>query len=179
MKTITASDWKSKESAEAILLDVRSPGEFSGMRAEGAVNLPLDKLTAEAVKNLSNGKSVILLCQGGTRARMAAEKCEGLDCELMVFEGGTQAWKEAGLPVVESKGGVISLERQVRIGAGSLVVLGVILAEYFGLSGLQYLSLFVGLGLVFAGVTDTCGMGILLAKMPWNQKASACCGSSS
>jgi Protein of unknown function (DUF2892) len=82
-------------------------------------------------------------------------------------EGGTQACLDLGLPIARGKNS-ISLERQVRIAAGSLVVLGVTLGwfvhpVFFGLAA------FVGAGLVFAGVTDTCGMGMLLARMPWNQ----------
>jgi hypothetical protein len=82
------------------------------------------------------------------------------------IEGGTLACVEAGLPVVRGKK-AISLERQVRIAAGSLVLLGAALSfvhlAFIGLSA------FVGAGLVFAGITDTCGMGMMLARMPWNQ----------
>jgi hypothetical protein len=99
-------------------------------------------------------------------------------------EGGTQAWDEAGLPVVRGQK-AISLERQVRIAAGSLVLLGALLG-YFAHPYWIALSAFVGAGLVFAGITDTCGMGMLLARMPWNQapkpssakaEGDAACGS--
>jgi rhodanese-related sulfurtransferase len=82
-------------------------------------------------------------------------------------DGGTQAWEAAGLPIVRGQK-TISLERQVRIAAGSLVVLGAVLG-YFVHPYFIGLSAFVGAGLVFAGVTDTCGMGMLLARMPWNK----------
>ena len=87
----------------------------------------------------------------------------------MVVTGGTLAWQEAGLPVERGTVKVISLERQVRIAAGSLVVIGVVLAKlvnpwFIGLSA------FVGAGLVFAGITDFCGMGLLLARLPWNSR---------
>jgi rhodanese-related sulfurtransferase len=86
-----------------------------------------------------------------------------------VVEGGTLAWIEAGLPVTRGTAKVISLERQVRIAAGALVLTGVLLGwfvhpPFFGLAG------FVGAGLVFAGITDFCGMGLLLAKLPWNTR---------
>ena len=96
---------------------------------------------------------------------MAAEKLDGHP-RIVVVEGGTEAWVDSGLPVVRGKKAV-SLERQVRIAAGALVLIGSILTlvnSYF-----LVLPAFVGAGLVFAGVTDTCGMGMLLAKMPWNQ----------
>ena len=82
-------------------------------------------------------------------------------------EGGTQAWDGAGLPVIRGKKSM-SLERQVRIAAGFLVVLGTILG-WLVHPGFYGISAFVGAGLVFAGITDTCGMGMVLAKMPWNQ----------
>jgi hypothetical protein len=82
-------------------------------------------------------------------------------------EGGTQAWAQAALPVVRGKK-AISLERQVRIAAGSLVLIGSLLS-YFAHPYWIALPAFVGAGLLFSGITDTCGMGMLLARMPWNQ----------
>ena len=88
---------------------------------------------------------------------------------MVNVDGGTNAWVEAGLPVERGKQ-TISLERQVRIAAGLLVLTGAALA-FFVHPYLIGLSAFVGAGLVFAGVTDTCGMGLLLARMPWNRAA--------
>jgi rhodanese-related sulfurtransferase len=85
-------------------------------------------------------------------------------------EGGTQSWVQARLPVVRGKK-AISLERQVRIVAGLLVLIGALLS-YFARPYWIALPTAVGAGLVFAGITDTCGMGMLLAKMPWNQVAA-------
>ena len=86
---------------------------------------------------------------------------------MFVIEGGTDLWSERGLPVEKGKGS-ISLERQVRIVAGTLVFLGTLMGTVVN----QYLLIipgFVGAGLIFAGITDTCAMGLLLAKMPWNK----------
>jgi len=109
------------------------------------------------------------LCASGNRAKKASEKflAEGIPYCLVV-EGGTQAWEAAGLSVIKGKG-VISIERQVRIGAGTMVLAGVLLGYYVH-PGWYLLSGFIGCGLIFAGTTDWCGMGLLLAKMPWNQK---------
>jgi rhodanese-related sulfurtransferase len=82
------------------------------------------------------------------------------------MEGGMQEWRKHDLPVVEGEG-AISLERQVRIVAGSLVAIGSILA-WFNPVWLV-VPAFIGFGLAFAGITDTCGMGLMLAKMPWNR----------
>ena len=155
------------------LIDVRTPVEFAEVHVPKAVNVPLDQLDLTAIlKNRSGAadQPTYLLCRSGARAIKAAEKFAKAGHDVgVVVEGGTLAWIEAGLPVDRGTAKVISLERQVRIGAGSLVLLGVILAflvnPYFiGLSG------FVGAGLVFAGISDWCGMGLLLAKAPWNSR---------
>ena len=161
------------------LLDVRTAGEFESAHVPDARLIPLDELDAGAfLKERGEAdRPVYVLCQSGGRARKAIEKLEQAGfggCVLV--EGGTQAWIDAGLPVTRDAVGVISLERQVRIAAGSLVLTGVLLA-YFVHPGFIALSAFVGAGLVFAGVTDWCGMGLLLAKMPWNQKSACASGS--
>jgi len=152
------------------LVDVRTQGEYAAEHVEGAKCFPLQDLDPEAVlKNCggANGE-IYLICKSGQRARMAAVKFQnaGHDC-VVVVDGGTEACVQAGLPVVRGKG-VMSLERQVRIAAGALVVLGVALS-YLVHPGFVGLSAFVGAGLVFAGVTDTCAMGMLIARMPWNR----------
>jgi rhodanese-related sulfurtransferase len=153
------------------LIDVRTPVEYRGVHVEFARNVPLDQIDAKAVMDKRNGSAsepLYLICQGGTRSKMACEKfLQAGYTNVVNVEGGTQACQQTDLPMVHGKQ-VMSLERQVRIAAGSLVVTGVLLGwlvhpVFFGLSA------FVGAGLVFAGVTDTCGMGMLLSKMPWNQ----------
>ena len=162
-------------------VDVRSPAEFRTVHAKGAHLYPLEgiqpKMIAEKL-GISAQAPVVLLCAGGNRAKKAAEKfiAEGIpDC--LVVEGGTKAWEAAGLPVVRGKG-VISIERQVRIGAGAFVLLGVGLGLWVAPIWFV-LSAFVGAGLIFAGISDWCGMGLLLAKMPWNQSKDVACKISS
>lgn len=153
------------------LIDVRTPAEFREIHAEIARNVPLDRLDPKAVMEARNGSAeepLYVICRTGNRAQKACDKILGAGFENVVnVEGGTQAWEQAGLPVVRGKK-TISLERQVRIAAGALVLIGAVLAlvvdPWFAL-----LSAFVGAGLLFAGITDTCGMAMLLAKMPWNQ----------
>jgi rhodanese-related sulfurtransferase len=108
------------------------------------------------------------ICRSGSRGKQACEKllAAGL-VDVVNVEGGTVAWEQAGLPVVRGKKS-ISLERQVRIAAGALVLMGALLA-YFAHPVWIGLAAFVGAGLMFAGITDTCGMGMILARMPWNQ----------
>ncbi len=174
MKYITphAAFDKIKADPKSMLIDVRTPVEFESKHATGATNLPLDEISCEELKNLSQEqkeKTFMLLCQSGTRAKTAIKRLEK-ECADNVFcvDGGTNAWESAGLPILHGKK-TMSLERQVRIAAGFLVALGVTLG-YFVHPGFIFLSGFVGLGLMFAGITDTCGMGIMLSKMPWNKK---------
>jgi rhodanese-related sulfurtransferase len=153
------------------LIDVRTPMEFQALHVTFARNVPLDQLNPAALMQARNGTAnepLYVVCQSGGRSRQACEAfLKAGYVNVVNVEGGTKACEQAGLPIVRGKQ-VMSLERQVRIAAGSLVLTGVILGwfvhpVFFGLSA------FVGAGLVFAGVTDTCGMGMLLARMPWNR----------
>lgn len=158
------------------VLDVRTPLEFAEVHVPQAHNEPLDSLDPQALSaagRISKDQPIYLLCRSGARATKAAAKLTSAGFEkTIVVEGGTLAWIDAGLPVERSSVKVISLERQVRIAAGSLVVLGFLLARFVH-PAFIYLSAFVGAGLVFAGVTDWCGMGLLLAKAPWNSRKPA------
>jgi rhodanese-related sulfurtransferase len=152
------------------LVDVRTPVEFREVHVPFARNLPLDRLDAGRLAHEQSHKSqpLYVICRSGNRGKQACEKLVAAGCHQVVnVEGGTLAWEQAGLPVTRGAK-AISLERQVRIAAGSLVLVGVLLGALVN-PYWNALSAFVGAGLVFAGVTDTCGMGLLLARMPWNQ----------
>jgi rhodanese-related sulfurtransferase len=162
-----------------LVVDVRTPGEFGGAHIEGSVNAPLGGLAGHApdLRARAEGKRVALVCRTGRRA----EEARGLlerelfadHGEVCVLDGGVEAWERAGFHVVRGEAGM-SLERQVRIVAGLLVVLGSVLGltVHIGFVGL---AAFVGAGLVFAGVNDTCGMAMMLAKMPWNRGPVGAC----
>ena len=120
-----------------------------------------------------NGSPLYFICRSGGRGKQACEKlAAGGFASSVNVEGGTIAWEEAGLPVVRGQKAV-SLERQVRVAAGSIVLIGVALAMFVHPYWVG-LSAFIGAGLVFSGVTDTCGMGLLLARMPWNRARKSC-----
>jgi rhodanese-related sulfurtransferase len=152
------------------LVDVRTPAEYGSAHLAQAINIPLDKINPESIqKTIGTTEGPIhIICQSGARGAMACEKLAQAGIrELINVEGGTGAWITAGFPVIRGKK-AMSLERQVRIAAGFLVFTGVVLGFFvhpyaYGLAG------FVGAGLMFAGITDTCAMGMLIAKMPWNQ----------
>ena len=178
MKTISPAELKRALDAQPNLavIDVRTPLEFSEVHVPQAKLRTLDSLNPESLvreDGLSKDQPVYLLCRSGARATKAGEKLAAAGfSQPIVVEGGTLAWTDAGLPVNRSAVKVVSLERQVRIAAGSLVLTGVLLA-YFVHPYFIGLSAFVGAGLVFAGITDWCGMGLLLAKAPWNNRAPA------
>lgn len=162
-----------QSASSALFLDVRTPAEFEEVHINGAVLHPLSDLDPAQVQRLAQGRSAcVLVCRSGGRARQAFEKLaqQGI-AGLTVLEGGVSGWEAQGLPVVRGAKS-ISLERQVRIAAGGLVMLGSILA-YLVNAAFIAIPAFVGAGLIFAGITDTCGMGMLLAKMPWNTRAGA------
>ena len=172
VKTMTAAavHQMQEEGRTLDLIDVRTPAEFREVHATAARNVPLDRLDPAQLRDQLQGSSadpVYVICRSGNRAGKACEKLAANGySEVVNVEGGTQAWEAAGLPVVRGTK-TISLERQVRIAAGFLVLLGVGLS--FIHPGFLGLSAFVGAGLMFAGITDTCGMAMVLSRMPWNQ----------
>jgi rhodanese-related sulfurtransferase len=172
INTISVQDLaKRSERGPVDVIDVRTPVEYREVHAKIAKNVPLDALDPKAVMQERNGSAeepLYLICQSGNRSSKAGQKfLDAGYANVVSVEGGTKAWNEAGLPVVRGKK-AISLERQVRIAAGFLVLLGTVLGYFVDPLWLG-LSAFVGAGLMFAGITDTCGMALVLARMPWNQ----------
>ena len=160
------------------LIDVRTPAEHAEVHVPGVLLAPLDRLDERLASEYGCTKDlpIVFFCRSGSRAKQAAEKLEKCGyTQCCVVEGGTMAWVEAGLPVNRGSSKVISLERQVRITAGVIVLLGVLLAQFVH-PAFIWLPGFIGAGLVFAGITDWCGMGMLLARLPWNQRSSFICG---
>ena len=160
-----------REGRRVDLIDVRTPIEFREVHLQAARNVPLDRLDPKAVmaeRGHAASQPLYVVCKSGSRGKQACEQFLAAGFTNIVnVEGGTLACVEAGLPVKTGKK-AISLERQVRIVAGSLVLLGILLG-WLVHPACYGLSAFVGAGLVFAGITDTCGMGLLLARMPWNR----------
>lgn len=161
-----------REQANVRLLDVRTPGEYETVHIRGAYNVPLDTLGEHAREIRENvAVPIVLVCQSGQRARKAEAtlRTAGLD-NLHVLEGGVNGWVAAGLPVVRGSR-KLSLERQVRVAAGVLAAAGGLLGAFVH-PPLALLATFVGGGLAFAGLTDTCAMAMLLAKLPCNRPAT-------
>lgn len=173
--TITVSELRNRPSTPSVLVDVRSGSEFAAGHIPGAVNIPMDQIETR-LDDLNVNLSIVLVCQSGQRARITAALLEPCGLQITVLEGGTKAWIQAGFPVVASVKTRWSLERQVRLGAGLLVLTGTILALAANPRWV-FLSGFIGLGLTFAGLTDICAMGIVLGKMPWNGRSHCPIGS--
>jgi rhodanese-related sulfurtransferase len=168
--TITIADLRNRP-AGSHLIDVRSPSEFAAGHIPGAMNIPMDQIESR-LEDLSTTKPIVLICQMGKRARMAAALLEPCKLEISILEGGTRSWIEAGLPVVRNVRCRWSLERQVRFGAGLIILTASAFALLINADWL-FLAAFIGAGLTFAGLTDICPMAELLQRMPWN-KASRC-----
>ncbi|HUB24357.1 MAG TPA: rhodanese-like domain-containing protein [Tepidisphaeraceae bacterium] len=172
MNTITVDELgrSIRAGAKPRLLDVRTAAEYSRLHAAGACLVPLDELNPSTVASahLDASEPLYVLCHAGSRAAVACEKLTAMGIGNAVrVDGGTLAWEGASLPVVRA-GARVSIERQVRIAAGSLVLVGLALAWCVH-PAFVAVSMFVGAGLVFAGITNYCGMAIVMAKMPWNR----------
>jgi rhodanese-related sulfurtransferase len=157
------------------LIDVRSPGEFQSLHAEPAKNVPLDQLKGEALAELvrrSSRHTVYVICQKGGRGQTACEKLLAAGAESIAnVEGGTSAWAAAGLPVVRGKASM-SIERQTRIALGGITLAGAVMALLVHPAWV-WLCAAMGAALIYSGVTDFCGMALILAKAPWNQGSTS------
>ncbi|SBT39292.1 rhodanese-like domain-containing protein [Micromonospora auratinigra] len=153
------------------LLDVRTPAEFETVHIPGAYNVPLD-LLKEHREELRHhlDEDVVLICRSGARASRAEQSLAGVGLpHLKVLDGGMLAWQAAQAPVRQGRQRW-DLERQVRLVAGSIVLLSILASVL--VPGLKWVAAFIGAGLTFAALTNTCAMGMLLGKLPYNRGAS-------
>lgn len=157
------------EQGTILLLDVREPAEYAGERIPGAHLMPLSRFDP-ATLPATSGTRLVLHCQSGNRSSQAGRALLAAGWKTVWhLQGGIEAWKAAGFPTQHSKRAPISLLRQVQMVAGSLVLLGTVLGALVS-PWFLLLSGFVGAGLTVAGITGTCGMALLLARLPYNQR---------
>lgn len=170
-KAINVKELRSKiQSQESLqIVDVRSTGEYASGHVPQAINIPLEQLEARFA-DFTVG-NVAILCQSGKRAGIACNILKDHHDGLLLVEGGTQAWIDAGFPIVSSVTNKWSLERQVRLAAGIIVLTGTVIASLRFHVGI-YIAMLVGAGLTFAGITNICGMALVLAKLPWNRAST-------
>jgi len=166
--TIRATDLQTarEQGGPPFLLDVRTPLEFESERIDGARNIPLDQLDAR-LDEIPDGTDLVVVCRTGVRATIAAETLARAGRRARVLEGGVHAWRRARLPLREGRKR-LAVDRQVQLIAGSMVLAGVALGTLVNPWFLA-LAAFFGAGLTFAGATGTCGLALVLMKMPWNR----------
>ncbi|MBD2136376.1 rhodanese-like domain-containing protein [Anabaena sp. FACHB-1237] len=156
------------DNQEIQLIDVREMGEYKAEHIPNSQIVPLSDFSIQKL-SLNNNKPIVLYCQFGNRSQKAAQKLiESGFSNFSQLQGGITAWKTSGYPTEINRNAPISLMRQVQIMTGLLVFTGTILGAFIS-DWFLILSGFVGAGLVFAGVTNTCGMAMLLAKLPYNK----------
>ena len=173
LPTVSPAQAKHLVDEGAILVDIREADEYAREKIPGAHNVPLSRLESADFAT-GAGKTVVFHCRSGNRTGVASPRLSarvGPSCRAYIVEGGIDAWKSAGLPVVTDRSQPLELMRQVQIAAGAFAfggtLLGVLISPWF-----LVVPGFVGAGLVTAGVTGYCGMAKLLAAMPWNRVAS-------
>jgi glyoxylase-like metal-dependent hydrolase (beta-lactamase superfamily II) len=149
-----------------VLLDVRTRLEFQSEHIEGALNVPMEELDTR-LDQITEQADVVVVCRTGVRATIAAESLGRAGCQARVLEGGMVAWRRAGLPMREGRKR-LAVDRQVQLVAGTMVLAGVALGAFVNPSFLL-LAAFFGAGLTFAGATGTCGLALVLMRMPWNR----------
>lgn len=156
----------------ARILDVSTPAEFRQEHLPSAINLPFDSVkTSRLIHDPAFAKEepLYLTCRTGRRSAAALEKFQKAGfLTLFVLDGGTQSWSKAGLPTIQGERKTLSLERQTRIGIGVLILIGSFLGFTVNI-GFFAITTFFGAGLIFAGITDWCGLALLLARAPWNR----------
>lgn len=158
------------KAGKVMILDVRTQGEFEALKIAGAVNIPLDRLNAvDVISRFGVDAILYCICQTGTRSQYATAKLRTAGMQRVIHvDGGTNAWISAGLPVEHGKRNTISLDRQMRITAGALIIGSVTIGALLHPAG-YWIAGLIGVGLMYAGLSNSCGLTMMLAKMPWNR----------
>lgn len=172
IKTIEIEEAKEKiNQGKHLIVDVRTPTEYEDHHINGSVNIPLDSLLKYKKEILKSEKKPIFVCKTGNRSGKACEILKKeLDNDFFSLKGGLDEWEKNNLEINYGRK-TWNLERQVRFTAGSIVCLGILLSFYVN-DNFKFISLFIGMGLVFSAITNTCGLGMLISKMPWNKTQS-------
>lgn len=158
---------------EFTVIDVRTAGEYAGGHLPGAHNIPLDRLheAADALKKAAQRTPLLIVCASGARSAKGCAQLAAQGIDAATLEGGTTAWAAAGHEVERPAGARATwpMDRQVRLAAGALVLVGFVAGLAW--TPAHWLSGVIGAGLVFSGVTNTCGMAAALARLPHNRPA--------
>jgi rhodanese-related sulfurtransferase len=170
IRTITAERAHELLRQGAALFDVRETDEHARERIPLARNVPLATLDASSLGADELGV-VVFHCKSGARTAANATKLEAAACcEAYILEGGLDAWRRAGFPVLTDRRQPLEISRQVQMTAGALVLAGVLLGALVQPVFYAFAAL-IGAGLLYSGVSGTCGMAVILRRMPWNRRA--------
>lgn len=151
------------------IVDVRSPDEFAHEHVEGSINLPLDTVLEHA-ETLRAYDHVYLYCRSGNRSGQACARLHEANMpQAASMEGGIDDMKRAGFTTIK-RSRALPLQQQVLLGAGTIVATGIVLSALVS-PWFQLIPLFASLGLIYAGLSGNCMLGMLLARMPWNRTA--------
>nr|WP_206313970.1 rhodanese-like domain-containing protein [Streptomyces coryli] len=169
---MTPAQLRALDADATVVIDVRAPGEFAAGHVPGAVNVPLDEFATliPELRTAAERRELVLVCAAGLRSENARSQLAEAGVAARSLTGGTDGWRAAGLPVeTERTTGRTpwAMDRQVRFTAGSLVLLGLVIGLFtpYGL----ILSAGIAAGLVYSGISNTCGMAVLLGKLPFNR----------
>ncbi|MBT1100275.1 rhodanese-like domain-containing protein [Streptomyces sp. Tu10] len=162
---------------ELTVIDVRTPGEYAGGHLPGALNIPLDRIQRALtdVRQAADRGEVLIVCASGARSENACRILAENGITTATLSGGTSAWAAEGHDLHRPEGNpraTWGMERQVRLTAGTVVLLGLLLGLLVH-PAFQILSAGIAAGLVFSALTNTCGMAALLAKLPHNRTGAA------
>ena len=157
------------DTGDTELIDVRNTEEFAARHIKEARSIPLSILDLNQICDKT--KKIVLQCESGSRSKLAAKKLQALSKDLKIYslDGGIRNWVEKNYAIVEgiAVNNKLPLNRQVQITAGIIIVLGIVLTKLMSRLFI-IIPLFIGCGLIFAGISGWCGMASLLALMPWN-----------
>ena len=173
IKSVDASTLKNWiDSNQAVLIDVREPAEHASEKIEGAYSIPLGIIKLSDIPHYAD-KKLILHCRSGKRSHNACEKLLTANPNLNIYtlEGGISAWIDAGYNILKSGKSILPLDRQVQLTIGIVLIISSILGLVIS-PKLFFVTGLIGVGLSVAGITGFCGLAMLIAKMPWNQKGS-------
>lgn len=173
MKTIRLEEYQ-KAPEQYYLVDVRTPSEFEEAHIHNANNHPLGSLKAGEINFKAGERQILLSCLSGGRCVKAAAELKGSELELAQLEGSLMGWEAAGYPVVRNTPTGLPLIRQVHLTVSIINITAALLALFVN-PAWAWVLVGTGAGLFIAGATGYCGMGLMLAKMPWNQKKPDSC----
>ncbi|MFE5188730.1 rhodanese-like domain-containing protein [Streptomyces sp. NPDC056628] len=162
---------------ELIIIDVRTPGEYAGGHLPGALNIPLDQIQRALpdIRHAADRGDILVVCASGARSENAGRILAEHGVTAATLSGGTGAWAADGHELHRPQGAARAtwgMERQVRLTAGVLVLLGLLLGHVVH-PAFQLLSAGIAGGLVFSALTNTCGMAAVLAQLPHNRPRAA------